>query len=84
MLCFLSSLCTVIFYAVSCRHLDEAVVEGEGRDNGFVAFAALLELFDIQAAILVLVHHAKDFADALLGGVFVLGKLDHGADLRPC
>jgi hypothetical protein len=71
-----------------CRHyLDrrsyQSVVQRQGRHNGLVALAALLELGHVQAAVLVLVHHAEDLPDSLLRRVFVLGQFDHGADLGP-
>ena len=42
---------------------------------------AYLELLHVEGAILVFVHHAEDLLDALFGGVFVFGELDHRADL---
>ena len=42
---------------------------------------AYLELLHIEGAILVLVHHAENLLDALLGSVFVFREFNHGADL---
>lgn len=61
--------------------LHQTIVKRKRRDNRLIALGALLELGHVQAAVLVLVHHAEDLAHSLLGCVFVFGKLDHGADL---
>ena len=55
------------------RYSNKTVVKRQGRYDGLVALATLLEFLHVEAAVLVLVHHAEDLADALLGGVFVLG-----------
>lgn len=64
------------------NRLNKSIVQGERRDDSLITLAAFLELFQVEATILILIHHAENLADALLGGIFVLGQLDHGADLE--
>ena len=59
----------------------KAIVERERGYNGFVALAAFLELFHVEAAILVFIHHAEDLLNSLLRCVFISRELHHGSDL---
>lgn len=57
--------------------LYQAVVKGESTDDGLVAFAPFFEFLNVQAAILILVHHVEDLLYAFFGRIFVFGELDH-------
>lgn len=65
------------FFTRDPRKLYQPVVQGESADNGLVTLAALLELLNVQAAILILVHHTKDLPHPLLRRVLVFWKLHH-------
>jgi len=58
----------------------QPVVQREGRDDGLVPLAALLELGHVQASVFVLVHHPEDLPYSFFGGIFVFGEFDHGTN----
>lgn len=53
--------------------LHQAVIQRQSRHNSLVTLGSLFKLLDIERAVLVLVHHAEDFAHALFGRVLVFG-----------
>lgn len=63
------------------NNLNQSVVKRQGTDDSFVPFAAFFELLDVEAAILILVHHPEDLPYALLRGIFVLREFHHGSNL---
>jgi hypothetical protein len=123
------------FFSVMLFFSYQTIIERQGRDDGFIAFAPFLrrqinkvsmqsfsharlavpktatfmysshkktkteekrrkrrkeerkrkrkvthpKLIDVQTAILILVHHFENLPHALLGGILILGELDHGA-----
>jgi hypothetical protein len=64
------------------RRLYQPIIQRQSADDRLIPLTPFLEFFHIQMAVLVLVHHAKDFLDSFFGRVFVFGEFDHGADLQ--